>query len=269
MLARHLKLHGAVHAIWAISVLTLIIAAILLGTVNGSKINEFISFASSLASLILAIIAIFYAMISNQSFGETIGFLTSSSNSIQKAADNLANTSASLNERIEAVVGEVARVPAAMEELSSKFDAQIASAASAPTLLPAMAGASATSKLMNDCRYGTQLGLYALAKAFITRKAFDSSAVFPSDKSGNWNAIMTGFTVAIYDFKPCGLSLTSAKTKDSTVYSVSSFGDIDPGGVIAHLDEAASEGDELVKDVDKYFEDPRVGSEDKPEAVDK
>jgi hypothetical protein len=259
MLTHHLKQHGAIHAIWAISILILIIAAILLGTVNGGKINEFISFASSLASLILAIVAIFYAMISNQSFSETIGFLTSSSNSIQTAANNLAATSASLNDRIEAVVGEVARVPAAMEELSSKFDAQLsATAANAPTLLPAMEGEDATTRLMREARYGTQVALYALAKSFVTRKAFDSSGIFLSeDKFAAWNSILTGFVLAIYDFKPCSITLSSAKTNDTTLYSVSSFGDADPAKIISYL-TPKSEDDELIKIIDNYFEEPRV-----------
>lgn len=67
-LRSHMQRHGFVHALWTISILILIIASLLLGLPNGNLIGDYIAFSASIAPLVLAVVAIFYSIISNHPF---------------------------------------------------------------------------------------------------------------------------------------------------------------------------------------------------------
>lgn len=61
-----LKKHGYVHLGWIIGVLLVVVAVLLVRNPSSDKLQELLGFAATLASLLLAVIAIFYAMISSQ-----------------------------------------------------------------------------------------------------------------------------------------------------------------------------------------------------------
>jgi hypothetical protein len=252
----YFRTYGHIHAIWTIALLIAVIAWLLLGERNGNIINTYISFASSLASLILAVVAIFYAVISNQSHSETIGTLRVSSDSLETAARNIADTSTVLNRRFEDVVGQVAMVPAAVEALSAKLDERAAVAAEAQ--LPEVQGTdNETLRLFNDMKFGGQVFMYILAKSAKELKAFNTDKVFDKERTSTWDSMLLGFCIAVSGTRPCGIELDDIEYEDDIVYKTRSFGKFSADELITIVDSEQHDkrDDPLYQDIRAYFAD--------------
>lgn len=253
--ADHFRTHGQVHAIWAITVLVAIIAWLLLGERDGNVINAYVSFASSIASLILAVVAIFYSVVSTQSQSEMIGSLKGSSDSLESAARNIDDTSAALNKRFEEVVGQVAMMPAAVEALSAKFD-QRAAAATSTNLTGQEDTGDRTVKILGTLKWGGQVSLYLLAKAFSFDMPFNTAKVFKNRENDTvWQSILTGFVLAVHGFKPSGIKLEQIVVDSEVLYKVTSFGDIDAKKIV-ELTESENNTkrlDPLLLEIQTYF----------------
>jgi ABC-type multidrug transport system fused ATPase/permease subunit len=92
------------HVYYIISILVGII--ILLTAVKWGKIEklvEYITFALTLTSLVLALLAIIYAIFSNSKFTENITTLNNITNDVQKASSKLNDVAIDLNEKIELI----------------------------------------------------------------------------------------------------------------------------------------------------------------------
>jgi hypothetical protein len=119
-LREHLRLHGAVHAVWTIAMLLGIVAALLLMSPNGNAVGEYIAFATSIASLVLAVVAIGHALIANQSFSETVGSLKTSTDGVQAAAREICTVSVELSHQSERLIGEFSELPPAVRAISAR-----------------------------------------------------------------------------------------------------------------------------------------------------
>lgn len=252
----HFTRHGAVHAIWLIAVLTAIIAWLLLRTPDGKSIGDYIAFAASIASLILAVIAIGYSMLSNEGLIATVGNLNSSSSTIAEAAENIKAQNASLDATISELSGQVADVPASMRALTDRLDQKIASEAEKEA--PTVGDENAVSKSgfdMEYARFGVQLTLYILAKAFSSQKPFDAAAVI-KDTGGIWPGLIMGGCLIIEQFSPLDVKIEMFKIDDKSLRRVVSFGSIDVQSVLENF-PSFSDDDRagMQAAIDKYFAD--------------
>jgi len=92
-----------IHFTYITSILTAIIIGLV--AVKWSEIpnlTELISFSLTLSSLLLAVIAIVYAIYSNSSFGRNIGKLDDASDNISVSAQDLKSISLELSAKIDA-----------------------------------------------------------------------------------------------------------------------------------------------------------------------
>lgn len=87
----HIRRFGLLHAGWIIVILFLCLCAIVMGKIDAHKIGDFVSLIASVVSIILALVAIFYAFVSNQSFFQTIGILKTSTDDISVASTKIAD----------------------------------------------------------------------------------------------------------------------------------------------------------------------------------
>jgi hypothetical protein len=201
----------------------------------------------------LALVAIGYAYVSNQSFNQNVGTLRSSSESLEAAARNISETSATLNKRFEDVATNVATVPAAVAELAAKLDAQAASAkAEVDTALPLAGGKDGkTAELLTRAHLGTQVALYVLAKSFVGGKTFNSNIIIKDSDKVFWNSIITGFILGVIDLRACSISIEVIRGSDAVFYKVTSLGDLDPNLIISLMSKKDQSG--MVPLVDQHF----------------
>lgn len=96
--------NAVIHLSWIIVLLILSGAALVSTSPDGIVIRDYISFASAISSIALAIVAIFYSMISNQSFSQTIGALNLSANKIDSTAREINTASLSLKNGIDDII---------------------------------------------------------------------------------------------------------------------------------------------------------------------
>ncbi len=240
---------------WTVAVLLAIIAALLLRLPNGSAVGEYISFSASIASLVLAVVAIGQALVANQGFSETVGTLRSSSDELRSAATNIAETSATLNQRCEDIIGQVAKVPAAVEALGAKLDEQVASAVK-PEVPVRGLGDDVTYDIINNMPMGGQLSLYVLAKSFVSGKAFDTSDVFSKDTHYLWTGVLLGFIFSVMGMNRFNIKVDTIHRGMDTFYKVSSLGDVNAKTCIETLESEQNQtrDDELYKGVRAFFD---------------
>lgn len=116
--------NAVIHLSWIIVLLILSGAALVSTSPDGIVIRDYISFASAISSIALAIVAIFYSMISNQSFSQTIGALNLSANKIDSTAREINTASLSLKNGIDDIIVEFKELHPVVKEISEKFDNQ-------------------------------------------------------------------------------------------------------------------------------------------------
>lgn len=194
-IGHHLERHGGVHATWIIAVLTAIIAALLLRLPNGNSVGDYIAFAASIASLVLAVVAIGQSLIANQSLSTTVGSLNTASSNLERASENLEDISKGLETRFEEIAGEVARMPVAVAQLEAKITGTMPQQPAQETgvgkdrfdtgaTLTRSEGveeAQTTLSTLKGLKNGSQVALYVLAQSYRTQKAFNSTDMFTPD----------------------------------------------------------------------------------------
>jgi hypothetical protein len=261
-LAEHFKKHGAVHALWLFTVMTFIIAALLLRLPNGTTINNYISFSASLASLILALVAIFYSMISNQSFSETIGSIKNSISDLGEVTASVNSASSLLTDRSDLLISEIASFKPTMENISSNLSAQADSEINIKDRIVEKSEQSSGIIKESPSQAG-MLSLYILAKSELSGKKFSLEDIFPDNVV--WNNYCTGFIEAVKTIQPSGIKLDKieeklGKTSESDqerikyTYQISDKGSADFHSLLSLISRSSYENwPEYQPLVDKYF----------------
>jgi len=208
-----------------------IIAAQLLGTINGGKINEFISFASSLASLILAVVAIFYAMISNQSFTETIGSLRLSASSVEQAAERVCDVTSDLGQKSDFLTSQLADFSPALSKVTERLD-MIASPASSD-VVPDGDHLKTKPELENET-HGARVALFLAWLSHTNKKSFNVVDLFKDIEGGqSWADYVRGYLIALDAYHCLGLSID--KDIEGNVFNTVNKGSLDLEGIYARI----------------------------------
>lgn len=249
----HFKNHGAIHALWMIGVLLLIIAALLIRSPGGNIIAEYFAFATSIASLVLAIVAIFHSVVSNQSFSETIGSLRTSAESVQTAARNIADTSAILSEQSERMIGEVSRLPPAFQELSEKINEKFTQdTGEAENRQGGVLNIGLA--YFDETVYGGKLSFYILALSHLRSKNFSIYDMFADQVV--WSNFISGYMHAIRITKPCDIDLgyNTSDESDSMLFILTSIGSLPVKEIVnsfSKMDDEYTKPERQI--VDSYF----------------
>jgi hypothetical protein len=257
-LRSHFKAHGSVHAVWLIAVLIGIIAALLLIMPNGKSVGDYIAFAASIASLVLAVVAIGQSLIANQSFSETIGSLRASAENVETAARNIADTSNTLSDQSERMIGEVSRLPPAFEELSSRLNERLTPPAFSsgaeegePPLL------SNPMSLFDNTSYGGKATLYIASLARTYSKPIELDKIF---QDAVWQNFVAGYLQALIVSPSFGLKIRLSSEGGGTKFLVDDMGEFPMSDIISQFRNAAQLiQDQNQKRIDSYFaNDPGV-----------
>ncbi|HEX8309040.1 MAG TPA: hypothetical protein VF645_11560 [Allosphingosinicella sp.] len=258
-LRQHLRNHGVVHSLWTIAVLLLIIAALILATPDGKSVGEYIAFATSIASLVLAVVAIGHALVANQSFSETVGSLKSSAEDVKNAASNVCEVSNVLSKQSDRLLEEVVSLPPAVRALSDKLEASLlrpsAPASGEAHELPL--GPSSDQDVYHaKMAAGVRASLYLIVRSFATGKPIDTNQIFPNDLWRHWT---DGVLHAAVTFQPYGALLVAGDSSDVKVLGI---GSLDPLRVEKSVREIMGNGHaEVIRAIDTYFSLPNGGQQ--------
>lgn len=120
-----MKVNLVPHLCWLISILIAIIAFLILRVTNGNEVNSYISFASSIASLILAVVAIFYSIISNDSLSNNFESIRNLGSTVQKHTDNLDQAASKFVMKIEEFTPHFSEIPISIKALGDDIQQKL------------------------------------------------------------------------------------------------------------------------------------------------
>lgn len=237
----HLRNHGAIHASWLFGGMALVIAALLLTSPNGALVNDYISFASSLASLILAVVAIFYSIIANQDVTKNIGALAASAQEMNNRATAVGALADTLSQATEKILTEFSTFGPTVEEISNKIDRSVLPQ-------PNSGGSSESAELpledsgiiKDDPAMATLLTLYIVAKTHLRGvNKVSIERMFVDNQV--WDNFCSGCMDTIKTLRPCGIVLNKfggEKNESGRViyyYSVQDLGSFKATEVLEYI----------------------------------
>jgi hypothetical protein len=218
-MGQHLKNHGAVHTFWIISILISIIAALIIIVPDGAIIRDYLSFASAISSIILAVIAIFYAIFSNQGFSETVGLLRESVERAESGSRALAKTSTSLETTVSNFTAEIADFRPRFDAIDTKLDHGLAlnRAIDAPSEKNSGNKSIVTGDVLTPA---LAISLYVILQMKKTGRDVNTKDIFPGE---NWKEYVAGCLSTISYLKPLGIDLIRT---GAFSYSLNSIGNM-------------------------------------------
>ena len=143
---------------------------------NNKELVNYISFAGTIASILLAIVSIIYAFYSNSQLSQTLGKLDNSSLSLEKislsldsSSQKVSNISEQLSSEIQKLTETINFIPKSIESMGEKVDkiSLLLQETPNPRKNYGKENVSAQIKLMDNLAYG---GLLALYIAFLSLK---------------------------------------------------------------------------------------------------
>lgn len=183
-----------IHFVWTIAVLLLVISALLWRLPNGDKLANYIAFAASLASLVLAVVAIFQALLSSKSIDHAITKIQNSADAIVKQTERLNQATVSLGEEANNTLEKLSELPDRIHNWKSEISEQLTQL-SVPTSYTGVASNSDLSELnkINGKIVGYIISLYLVCLSYKTGKPIEAKSVFPGDEY----AIIRNFSLGV------------------------------------------------------------------------
>lgn len=169
-----------IHAFYILFILSSIIVALV--TVNWGtipRLPELITFALTVTSLVLALLAIVYAYVSNSSFYRTIGELTSAATEVMASAADVRDATDKLNSSISPLPILITHVSQRVEETNAlvrEYSAKQISTAVIPSKDAGPDKDSIEHSLTTSSLYGL-FALYLVEQAFSHNKTIDLNKI--------------------------------------------------------------------------------------------
>ncbi|QZD91032.1 hypothetical protein K3148_06515 [Qipengyuania aurantiaca] len=170
----HFRRVGHIHALWLISILIGIICAFVVKLPSANVVTSYMTFAATVASLLLAVVAIFYSIVSNQSISANLGALDFSASQMEQASVDLHNITDQLDAKFEKVFDEFKFISPAVKGISERLnDFSTASAANGEVGVDEIAdGKPDIIKTFSSTVNGGRAAFYALAQSALTGRSF-------------------------------------------------------------------------------------------------
>lgn len=242
---------------WIIVVLMLCIAALVVSLPSGNVIQAYVSFASAIASILLAIVAIFYSMISNKGIDSALAEIRTSSNEIASQTRLLNNASRGLTEEAAEALRKLTDLPSAFSQLSSDVGRRIEEISISKQLY--VGDESSAHDKSDFDPSGKPLAL--LLSVYIMYLSYKHTKVVTLDKlsstlsQGKILGYVQGSLDSMKYLKPCNLEIEGV----GGTYLTRSLGSLQLDQFIERFGSKPIESEPLKKvlgDVFKYFDEP-------------
>jgi len=112
------------HLLWIVAILVGVISILLWRLPNGSQLSGYISFAASIASLVLAIVAIFQSLLSSQGMGASISEIKLSAQAVADETERLSQASIGLHDAA-AALKKLDDIPDQLTAMKGELSGQI------------------------------------------------------------------------------------------------------------------------------------------------
>lgn len=216
----HFRKHGIIHLLWIIVLLVISLAALVVRSPGSGSIISLVSFASAIASLVLAMVAIFYAIVSNQSFSEAASNLSNSARDVLHAASGLDKNIQGYLVKSQGLLTAVEAVPKSVESLRDHFSEALENSAKAET----SGAAGGDQGLFENITNAVAASLYILYLSAKHNKDFRSDDAFDIDYL---EGVLSGVAGVLSYCKIDGIDVKRAgktyQTRSIGVYSADDF----------------------------------------------
>ena len=244
-----------IHLGWVIAVLLLIISGLLWQLPNGDSLSGYISFAASIASLILAVVAIFYSMISNNSLTASVHQLQGLASSINDQSVLLEESAQEFRENIESLLSEVSSINPRIDGISKTISEKLNAFADFDK--SARNPEDQTRRFLPErSTIGVIVTLHIIAMSYKTGKKISPDKIFTNNRL---SAYIEGVLAFILASKYKNLTLA----KDGKDFIVNDVGELDAEAAIKKGESQGKEGMSKIKSqIDKYFKTEEESSLD-------
>lgn len=208
------KENNKYHFYWIIAVLVaVIIYLITVKLGENTQVVGLINFGSTLTSLVLAVLAIVYAFISNSSVSQSMGKLSDASSEISDTAKEVSEAAKELKGKIEAI-------PTKLESMEVKFDQMLLLGQTSephdirsPNKEEREASSEIVDLFVEKISFAGWLAVYAFFLAYKRKKNFEYTSLFDSVKYvGNqygYGILVTMKAVGLLDFTVNNYTITA------------------------------------------------------------
>lgn len=210
--------NATIHFTYIIAILIAIISILLWRLPNGNSLSAYIAFAASIASLILAVVAIFQSIISSDAFGKAIFQIQTSAEKIVEETSRLGKASLSLGEEAESALRRLSEIPEQIQslkgEISDKFE----------KIIPKSSSEDGQLFIANDViggkTYAFAISIYIISLSHLKNKYVVMDDLFESEDLSYIRQYATGVISTMKYFNVCGADIEGIR--DS--FHVKSFG---------------------------------------------
>ena len=234
-----------VNYLWIIAVLLLVVSFVVLKIPSGDLVRDYISFAASIASLVLAVVAIFYSIVSNQSFYQHVGSLQDLAESIRAESNSISSNLENFSSRAEALVTEVSAIPGSVDRLTNTVTEKLNTIS--PAKVDKKESEEAGTTFLPRATVGANISVYLIARAAKSGKKFNTIKAFDDDVLRNYiTGVVT--TLGLTDYKGLKMEI------DGYEFTVTDPGEMDVDAMIKKGQESTTEVTKsAVKKIDTYF----------------
>ncbi len=252
-LRNHFKVHGVIHLWWIIAVLLAVIAGLIVRSPGGELMYNYTSFAAAIASILLAMVAIIYAFIANQSFSDTIVSMSKAGEEVGQHASTLRELATDFFRGIDNLSTAVQSFPDSVKTVSSEITQRLDLLAEKPRVTegaktPATDLAGDVNIDSISIPVGCSIALYCMAMSKKHNKTFSTKEL------GIDSDYITGALLGCLSIISASQAFGSQVSRVGTNFFTRDMGRLPIGDVLRILDPEKSD---LVKglreSIDLYF----------------
>lgn len=173
------------HFIYVVSILVAIIVALTtVKLANNEQVVSYVSFALTLASILLAVVATVYAFVSNASLAQSIGGLHQAASDVRISAASLDRLASGLENKVGTFTERVEATHELVRSLSNPGSPE-AQSQSKPASPSSTGSNAAIASLVERSSSSGRAALYAAAVSFRTGRSFNRAKLFELLGKGN------------------------------------------------------------------------------------
>ena len=243
-----------VHLGWVIVSLVAVISVLLWRSPDGSSLSGYIAFAASIASLVLATVAIFQSILASQSLERSLGEIRSSSQAIVTETSRLQGASLQLDEETANTIRQLKSLPSQVLEMRGEVFEKIDKLDFSSAINSGKAYHNQTDdlKLIKGESFIFGFIIYAMCLSYKTGRPFSVKDLFPRDTQASHRGYAEGMLEAIKKFRVCEIDLEGVAGN----FCVKDIGSIDVEEYIQFLSDFKYEDSSVAEAsvvIEKFF----------------
>lgn len=161
--------------LWVIGLLLSVICAFAVISPSGELLKEYVTFSAAVASILLALVAIFYAFVSNGSMSSTMHEVRQAASSLVDETQRLNAASSGLSDEAEEIIRRLENLPESVTQIRGELSKKIDDLATTRK-------SDSDEKGLPQKGYSVSIGykaaMYLLARAVKSRKTFTVYDIF-------------------------------------------------------------------------------------------